>query len=302
MRVRVSAVTLGVMLTTWSSLAHAEPTDEQRALASTLFDEGKSLMASGKVAEGCRKLEESERLIPLPGTLLNLAVCHELEGKLASAMGEFREARAFAVRDRRDDRVTLADQHLAAIAPHVSKLVVSVAADADVRGLTIDCEGTSIGRAVWGSAVPVDPGERHITVSAPEHQERKLVVIVGRDGDVQHVTITPLAPAPKPLAPLSTIALSDEARPAKFRWTGKRIAGLLLGSAGFVTLGVGAGFGIHAVGEHDAASNLCTMVPCESQSVTANDEARRWANLATATFVVGLVALAAGAFLWLTSK
>jgi hypothetical protein len=303
MRRVVLASIVGGMLATSSRAAHAEPTDEQRALASSLFDEGKSLMASGKVPDGCRKLEESERLVRLPGTLLNLAVCHELEGKLASAMGEFREARDLAVRDHREDRAALADQHLAAIAPHVSKLVVVVGANADVPGLRIDCDGTSIGRAVWGSPVPIDAGERHITVSAPNKEEHTLVVVVGRDGDVQRIVIAPLAAASKPLAPLSMRALSEEApRATKFRLTGRRIAALLLGSSGVVSLGVGTGFGVHAISEHSDPNNTCTMIPCEPKSVAANDDARRASNAATLSFGIGLVAIAASAVLWLVTK
>ncbi len=290
------AIIIGGACATWSHAARAEPTDEQRALASSLFDEGKSLMSSGKVADGCRKLEESQRLVPLPGTLLNLAVCHELEGKLASAMGEFREARGLAVRDHREDRIALAEQHLAAIAPHVSKLVVVVGPSTDVPGLRIDCDGTSIGRAVWGSPVPMDPGERHLTVSAPDKTQRTLVVSVGRDADVQRIVITPLADAPKPLAPLSTHALSDEPQSTKFHLTTRRTAALILASAGIVSLGVGTGLGVRAIDEH--SNTTCTLIPCEPQSIMANDDARRVANASTATFAVGLVALVAATVLW----
>jgi hypothetical protein len=293
---------LACVVLTLSHAARAEPTDEQRALASSLFDQGKTLMAAGKTAEGCRKLEASERVVPLPGTLLNLAVCHEREGKLASAMGEFREARALAVRDGRDDRVTLADQRLATIAPHVSKLIVVVAPSTDVPGLQIECDGTRIDRAVWGAPVPVDPGERHVTASAPGKKERSLVVNIGGDGDVQSVVIEPLSAAPKPFGPLSAGPPSVEARPAPSRWTSRRIAGLLLGSAGVVTLGVGSGFGIHAISVHNDPNAVCTTIPCEPDTIRANDDARRSANVATTAFTIGLVALAAGFVLWLTSK
>ncbi len=54
----------------------AQPSDQDKALAATLFDEARALMAQDKVSPACRKLEESRRLDPLPGTVLNLAACH----------------------------------------------------------------------------------------------------------------------------------------------------------------------------------------------------------------------------------
>ena len=105
-----------------SRLVFAQPTDQDKALASMLYDEAKALLAADKVGEACRKLEESRRLDPLPGTVLNLAACHEREGLAASAMAEFREARALAERDHRDDRVAFADEHLKALAEYLSSL------------------------------------------------------------------------------------------------------------------------------------------------------------------------------------
>ncbi len=70
----------------------AQPTLDQQALAATLFKEAKALLNSGRIPEACRKLEESERLDPSGGTLLNLAVCHEREG------GPRRPGSSFATR------------------------------------------------------------------------------------------------------------------------------------------------------------------------------------------------------------
>jgi hypothetical protein len=286
--------------------APAQPSDQDKALAATLFDEGHSLLTQGKVPEACRKLEESHRLDPLPGgTILNLATCHEREGRTASAMAEFREARALAERDHRDERVALADERLKAIEPMLSMLVVVVPPAADLPDLTIIRDGVAIGRAAWGTKIPVDPGSHVVEATAPHKQMRHLEVQVRPNADVQTVTVAALedaapepAPAPVGPAPGPAAAAPVPETPAPPTQTGlstRRTWALVSGGVGAAGVIAGSVAGIVAIAKHN--SSTCNG-PCTSQNDSLNKDAQTAADISTVSFAVGLVGLGLGAFLW----
>jgi hypothetical protein len=308
MRLRVASVPWALAATlvmSTSLVARADPTDEEKALASTLFDQAKALLTEGLVGEACRKLEESRRLDPLPGTILNLGVCHEREGLMASAFAELREARALAERDHRDDRVALADQHMKAIEPKISTLVLVVGPTVDVSGLTLTRDGSPIGRAAWGTRIPVDPGQHVLEASAPGKRPWKATVTVLSDGDVQNVTVTQLEDAPAaPPAPAAFESLrpgpAAESPPTHTSGlSSQRIAALTVAGLAVVSIGVGTYSGITAIHDHDSPEGVCTTNPCSTQSKSLNDDAGTYADVSTVTIIAGLAGLGVGGFLWL---
>src|SRR6185436_10468800 len=64
--------------------AIATPARAQSPEAEAVFREGKKLIKEGKLAEGCAKLEASDRIETSTGTLLNLGDCREQNHQLAS--------------------------------------------------------------------------------------------------------------------------------------------------------------------------------------------------------------------------
>src|SRR5215510_5737479 len=145
--------------------AGTEPSAADKSLATALFKEGRALVDQGHVAEGCRKLEESQRLDPGGGTLLNVALCHEKEGRTATAWTEFTEALGIAKKDDRPQRIELAQTHIAALEPTLSRLVIQVPEGSDLPELEIKRDGSPLRRAAWGSPMPVDPGDHQIEAS-----------------------------------------------------------------------------------------------------------------------------------------
>ena len=69
---------------------HAEPTANDKTEADHLFDEGRALLAKGNADAACTKFEQSIAKDPRAvGTLLNLALCNERRGKVATALRLF---------------------------------------------------------------------------------------------------------------------------------------------------------------------------------------------------------------------
>jgi tetratricopeptide (TPR) repeat protein len=196
------AVVLGARAMFLHGVARAQEPNAEDALAEALYRQGRALLAEGKVAEACPKFAESYRLDAATGTLLNLAACHESEGKFAAAWVEFSRAAALARRDRRYDRVRFAQERLAVLEPKLSRLTVVVAAEGEAPGLEIRVDGAPVRDAARGVSTPVDAGSHTVEASAPGRKPWSRQVEIA--GEAANVTV--LVPALEPAAPVTPTA------------------------------------------------------------------------------------------------
>jgi hypothetical protein len=265
---------------------------DNRALAEMLFFTARGLMEAGRIPEACAKLSESYRLDPAAGTLLNLAVCHEKEGKIASAWGEFRQSIAEARKANRPEREKLATERVAAIEPDLPFLTITVPDEVrKIPGLVISRNGVPLNAAAWSTELPVDPGEVQIEERAPDYKPKTLTIAIANK---QHSTI---AAEPLELAPIF--------RPPPPYWTGKRTVGAIMFGAGLVSAGVGTYFGVTALNDKSSSDQNCPndaagVQRCTQTGVNDMNNANTAAWVSDITIGVGAASALVGAYLFLT--
>lgn len=277
---------------------------DARVVGETLFREGRRLMETGEVAEGCRKLEESQRVDPAAGTLLALAACHEMEGKIATSWSEFAQSVLIARRDGRSDREQFARAHLAKLEPQLPRVIIDVPAVSRVPGLVLSRNGTDLTEVTWGLPIPCDPGEVVVTARAAGRMPWRYAKTIG-PGETLKVVVPLLGQIePEP-------AHSPGARPTTNERTAagvapRRTLALAIGGFGLAAIGVGAGFGVDAIDKAKDVEHGCPIVggleKCTSSAVATNDAAKTSATIANVGVGVGLLALAVAGYLFLTAK
>jgi hypothetical protein len=232
-------------MTLLPAVARAQ-TETKTAVADALYRQARDLMAAGDYARACPKFAESQRLDPATGTLLNLAACHEKQGRLATAWLEYSDAVFAARRDAREDRVAYAEERARTLEPKLSRLTLLLAADADEPNLEIELDGASLGHAVIGAPTPVDPGSHTVRVTAPGKKAWSQTLQIAGEAAQQSLTIPKLEPAPAaPSAPSTAPATSAPAaneQPARDELASRPIPLSVYVSGGLtLTLAVGAG-------------------------------------------------------------
>ncbi|HEU4536730.1 MAG TPA: hypothetical protein VFS00_21540 [Polyangiaceae bacterium] len=292
--------------------AHADP-----AGAEALFQDGRRLLQQGEIDEACELLTESQRLDPSSGTLINLADCHERQGKTATAWAEFLGASRLAVLQKNATRAEEAGRRAARLEPRLSYMTVRVAAPPP--GLKVLRDGEPMYGVQQGARLPVDPGVHLLVAEAPGYQTLRLSVSVKPDGDHARVWIPPLwdersgpsAPpgVPRPATAATTPATSAPtttatATPSPGQPPGddgpdwRPVLGYTAAGFGALSLGVGTFFGFKALSTNHRAERSCdSFDACPRRALEDREDANVEAWVANVGIGLGAASLAVGAYL-----
>ena len=274
--------------------AHAQPSAADRRQAEALFAEAKKLLAAGQVAEACRKFEGSYKIDPAGGTVLNLALCHEKEGKIATAWAELKEALALAKKANRKDREKIARDRIDAIEPRLPYMLV-IPDQPDTEGLAVTVDESSIAREAFGAQIPIDPGAHTAKASAPgrEPWESPFEVAEGKKITVRIPALAVSAPV---VTATATASAPPEPPPPRYPWM--RPAGIAVGSVGVAAAIVGAVFGGRALSLGADAKKECPGNACSQAGLAAVQDGRTSATASDILLGAGAGFAVAGAVLF----
>lgn len=282
----------------------ARADDRDPAAAEVLFDAGRAALERGDFGEACAKFEESQRLDPGAGTLLNIGTCSENLGRLAVAWQSYTEAsRILPASDPREEYLK---QHLQAVSARVPWLTIRLApgtpADASVTR-----DGVRVGAGSLGVAIPVDPGKVRLEVRAEGREVKRQTVELaeGEKKEIQLEAGAPLPPVPKP-APIAARPRAAKRAPSQpIEGGGTRTLGYAVGAVGVTGLVVSGVTTVMMLNKKADVESDCDTGTKECNSDKGPDAAKAGKTLSTVStvaFGVGVLGVGVGTYLVLTSS
>ncbi len=272
----VSALALAVftLAVFTPAVAGAQQPSRDPAGAEKLYDDATALLAKSDWDAACPMFEQSHKLDPSPGALLNLAGCAEHAGRVATAWSLLKDARSLnsdtASTKRRDEIERFVAAGLARLEPRIPTLAIRVASPPAAVRVLRDARDVS---ASLDKALPVDPGEHVIEVTAPGYASvrRSLSVAEGTHPTLEIVLERSTAqPEPSGEPPTSgPVAPASHEGPALATPTADRsglggvaIAGLVLGGTGVASIAASIATGALASGKKSELDALgCSEKP-----------------------------------------
>jgi hypothetical protein len=292
MRTRVAAAAVLVALAT---SAHAGP--DNRKKADALFKQGKQLLVDKKYEKACAAFEDSQRLDPAIGTLLNVGLCYEAWGKLAKAQRAYLEAEKLAA-IAGDERQAVARQRADLLTPRIPKLAFADLPAVLPADLVVTLDDVQIGLDAVRLGVATDPGVHAIAYSAGDHK-REVIRVTVAERETKWVNLRLPEPTVRPPDTPPPVVTTPTAPVGRRR----RILGLVGGGAGLVTMGVGGVVALAARADYKAAfdDHCDPSGVCDDIGYRETSDARSRANLATVIFGAGAALVVTGVVLYLTA-
>ncbi|MEP7122703.1 MAG: tetratricopeptide repeat protein [Byssovorax sp.] len=270
------------------------------AVAEALFQQARDLFKQESYAEACPKFAESQRLEPKLGTLLNLAVCHEKLGKIATAWAEYTSAATIAGREGSKDREAFSRERVADLEKKLSRITLQ--SSSPPAGLRVVLDDQPMDLTALNTPLPIDPGKHWIAASAPGRVDWSTTLDVPSEQaslPVQIPTLVaapvaalpaPAVPTPAPLVPPATPAV-EVAPPARSDNRFVAYVGFGVGAAGVLVGAITGGITLARASTIRAAchDNFCGVGQTE-----ALGGATTMANVSNVSFLLGGLGVGVG--------
>jgi hypothetical protein len=295
---------IGVAALLVSGIAHAEPSAAELAAARDMFKEARQAEDASDWAAALDKLKAVAEVKMTAQVRFHLGLCRERLGQLVEALNDFERATSEAAEQRIASVAAEAPEHATAIRERLPKLTFEIPRGAGDAKVTID--GSAIAASMLSRAIPTNPGNHDIVVSAPGKIYRERISLAEKEPRAIKVVFSPdasttVAPAPTPTAPpTATTPLPNRAEKASGGGS----------TAGFIMIGTGSalvvGSVVSVLVRSRALSSIDDKCPthqmCSSDVRDDQSRAKTFGALAVAFGAAGVASVATGVVLVATSK
>lgn len=280
--------------------AAAEPSAADRAEATRLFEQGRTLLKDEKYAEACDAFAKSFALDQAPGTQVNLGDCALREGHVAKAWRLYDAAAHEYERTSRSAGAKFARDAATALAPRLATVAIRVA-DPKTDGLELHVAELDV-PASDNIVVLVDPGKLEVTARAPGRAPFAITIegIAGKRVSVKIPALDETASTP----PIDKPATREGARDP-----GRVKLAIGVGVAGGALLATSLVLGLLArqdyndvLGDPNGCFETPTGLLCKTPDAAQRvSDATDKANLATGIAIAGAVVTAGAVILFVTA-
>lgn len=308
------AVVLGFPLV---SLAQEEPDAAETAAARALAVEGVKLAQADRCAEALESLDRAEKLRHSAIVLAHLGQCQVKLGKWVEGSESLRKTLREPLPENPSPALEQAYQSamttLRDLKPRIPQMKIIVNAPREVE-LKLTIDGETVQSSVIGVALPANPGDHLIEVTAPGflRSSKQLTLAPGASTEVELVLERdPSAPVAAPhdeqaqsgaVPHEASFAADSEPTAAETSSSGAgKVLAYLSYGVGAVGLGVGIGFGQAAMSEESKLRAACPNRICPPERKAELDRARSKGTISTIGFAAAGGGLALGTILLLTS-
>lgn len=275
---------------------------QDTAASESLFKKGVAQMKQGNYSVACPALRESQRLDPYPGTMFALAECEAGWGHTATAVAHYGDYLGLVShldatgKKRHDVRVKVAQEKLEKLRPLVPRLSI-VLPESAPKNTVVKRDGIVLKGASFGAPLPVDPGEHILVTQAPDgtRHEQKITI---NPGETKRVAVeVPLGnqngPSPVNIDPANID--SGRTSPGPSTWA------YVAGGIGVLGLATGSVAGLVSMSKKKTVDVNCDGSSCNDEGKSAADEGKTLGNISTIGFGVGIVGVATGVILMLST-
>lgn len=270
-------------------------TKDELDKARVAFQEGVALMAANNCGAAVAKFQAVVKVKRTPQVLFNIGECEERLGKLVSALGNFRLAASAAEGDKKAKVVTAqVGQRIADLETRIPRLSIRRGAGAETATILLD--GAELGGLESSAEIPVDPGSHAVVARIGDREAWSQTVSLEEKAGVKTVEVVIEAPPEKPPPP------PERPPPPPPEPAPSKLPAVVVLSAGVASAVVGAVFlGLRGGALSDLDGMCGGDETCPPSAEDTADKGRLYTGLAEVTLTLGVVGIAAGVVMLVTS-